>query len=59
MASSSVRVVRAEGDPSARQIDRPCRPLFPEGFHETQLFVNVLADQENDADVLAPGALPR
>ncbi|TVP74252.1 MAG: polyribonucleotide nucleotidyltransferase [Gemmatimonadales bacterium] len=39
---------------SARQIDRPIRPLFPEGFmNETQVIVNVLsADQENDADVL-------
>lgn len=52
--------IKREGRPSekeilsARQIDRPCRPLFPEGFlYETQLFVNVLsADQENDADVL-------
>ncbi len=40
---------------SARQIDRPLRPLFPEGFmHETQIFCSILsADQENDADVLA------
>jgi polyribonucleotide nucleotidyltransferase len=40
---------------SARQIDRPIRPLFPEGFqHETQIMVHVLsADQENRADVLA------
>jgi polyribonucleotide nucleotidyltransferase len=40
---------------SARQIDRPLRPLFPDGFlHETQLICTVLsADQENDADVLA------
>jgi polyribonucleotide nucleotidyltransferase len=40
---------------SARQIDRPLRPLFPDGFmHETQLICNILsADQENDADVLA------
>jgi len=40
---------------AARQIDRPLRPLFPEGFmHETQLACFVLsADQENDADVLA------
>ena len=39
---------------SARQIDRPLRPLFPEGFmHETQIMCFVLsADQENDADVL-------
>ena len=40
---------------SARQIDRPLRPLFPEGFmHETQVYCSILsADQENDADVLA------
>jgi polyribonucleotide nucleotidyltransferase len=40
---------------SARQIDRPIRPLFPEGFmHETQIACFILsADQENDADVLA------
>ena len=39
---------------SARLIDRPIRPLFPDGFqHETQIMVHVLsADQENDADVL-------
>src|SRR5690606_8197751 len=52
--------IKREGRPSekeilsARQIDRPIRPLFPDGFmHETQIFVYVLsADQENDADVL-------
>ncbi|MEX2283214.1 MAG: polyribonucleotide nucleotidyltransferase [Gemmatimonadota bacterium] len=40
---------------SARLIDRPIRPMFPEGFtHETQIFATVLsADQENDADVIA------
>lgn len=40
---------------SARQIDRPIRPLFPEGFmHETQVACFILsADQENDADMLA------
>ena len=39
---------------SARLIDRPCRPLFPEGFmHETQLVCQVLSyDGENDPDVL-------
>ncbi len=39
---------------SARMIDRPLRPLFPEGFrNETQVYVVVLSsDQENDADVL-------
>src|SRR5690554_1008610 len=52
--------IKREGRPSekeilsARQIDRPIRPLFPDGFmHEVQIFVYVLsADQENDADVL-------
>src|SRR5690554_3674826 len=40
---------------AARQIDRPIRPLFPEGFmHETQVACFILsADQENDADVIA------
>jgi len=38
---------------SARLIDRPLRPLFPDGFmHETQIACFPLsADQENDADV--------
>lgn len=52
--------IKREGRPSekeilsARQIDRPIRPLFPDGFqNETQVFCYVLsADQENDADVL-------
>jgi polyribonucleotide nucleotidyltransferase len=40
---------------AARQIDRPIRPLFPEGYqNETQIVCSILsADQENDADVLA------
>ena len=40
---------------SARLIDRPIRPMFPDGFqNETQIFATVLsADQENDADVIA------
>jgi polyribonucleotide nucleotidyltransferase len=40
---------------SARLIDRPIRPLFPEGFqYETQVMVHVLsADQENDPDVIS------
>ncbi|HUF49467.1 MAG TPA: polyribonucleotide nucleotidyltransferase, partial [Longimicrobiales bacterium] len=40
---------------SARLIDRPIRPLFPDGFqNETQIMVHVLsADQENSPDVLA------
>ncbi len=53
--------IKREGRPSdkeilsARLIDRPLRPLFPEGFYnETQVFVYVIsADQENDADVMA------
>jgi len=40
---------------TCRMIDRPIRPLFPEGFnHETQIVGLVLsADGENDPDVLA------
>ncbi|MCA9737606.1 MAG: polyribonucleotide nucleotidyltransferase, partial [Gemmatimonadetes bacterium] len=40
---------------AARSVDRPLRPLFPDGFmHETQVACFVLsADQKNDADVLA------
>ncbi len=53
--------IKREGRPStkeiltARQIDRPVRPLFPEGyFQEVQISANVLsADQENDPDILA------
>ena len=53
--------IKREGRPStketltARQIDRPIRPLFPEGyFQEVQIIANVLsADLENDPDVLA------
>lgn len=39
---------------SARMIDRPIRPLFPENFnYEVQIMVTVLSsDGENDADVL-------
>ncbi|MFL5382580.1 MAG: polyribonucleotide nucleotidyltransferase, partial [Longimicrobiaceae bacterium] len=52
--------IKREGRPSdkeilsARLVDRPLRPLFPDGFaNETQVFVTVVsADQENDADVL-------
>ena len=38
---------------TSRQIDRPIRPLFPEGFrNETQVIAFVLsADKENDPDV--------
>ena len=53
--------IKREGRPStketltARQIDRPIRPLFTEGyFQEVQISANVLsADQENDPDILA------
>lgn len=52
--------IKREGPPSekeilsARLIDRPIRPLFPENFkNPTQVAVTVLSsDQENDADVL-------
>ena len=53
--------IKREGRPStkeiltARQIDRPIRPLFPDGyFQEVQIMANVLSfDGENDPDVLA------
>lgn len=40
---------------TSRMIDRPCRPLFPEGFYnDTQLIAIVLsADAVNDPDMLA------
>ncbi|MCX6136881.1 MAG: polyribonucleotide nucleotidyltransferase, partial [Ignavibacteriales bacterium] len=52
--------LKREGRPSdkeiltARLIDRPIRPMFPEGYHnETQIIVTVFSsDQQNDADVL-------
>ncbi|MBW2061576.1 MAG: polyribonucleotide nucleotidyltransferase [Deltaproteobacteria bacterium] len=39
----------------ARLIDRPCRPLFPEGWnYETQIIATVLSvDEDYDADMLA------
>jgi len=53
--------IKREGRPStkeiltARMIDRPIRPLFPDGyFQEVQIAASVLsADCENDPDVLA------
>jgi len=53
--------IKREGRPStkeiltARMIDRPIRPLFPEGYiQEVQITANVLSfDGENDPDVLA------
>jgi len=53
--------IKREGRPSekeiltSRQIDRPIRPLFPEGFsHETQVIAMVLsADPTRDPDTLA------
>ncbi|MGO9429191.1 MAG: polyribonucleotide nucleotidyltransferase, partial [Rhodoblastus sp.] len=52
---------KREGRPSEREtllsrlIDRPIRPLFPDGYrNETQVIVTVLShDLENDPDVLA------
>jgi polyribonucleotide nucleotidyltransferase len=40
---------------TSRLIDRPLRPLFPDGFkNETQVICTVLAhDQENDPDIVA------
>ncbi len=56
--------IKREGRPSekeiltCRQIDRPLRPLFPDGFrNETQLIALVFsADKENDPDVVAINA---
>ena len=56
--------IKREGRPSekeiltSRQIDRPIRPLFPEGFrNETQVIALVFsADKENDPDVVAINA---
>src|SRR6267154_2522847 len=52
---------KREGKPTEKEvltsrcIDRPTRPLFPQGWrYETQIIALVLsADQENDTDVLA------
>jgi polyribonucleotide nucleotidyltransferase len=40
---------------TSRLIDRPCRPLFPEGYrHDTQVIATVLSsDKDNPTDVLA------
>ncbi|HBQ10515.1 MAG TPA: polyribonucleotide nucleotidyltransferase, partial [Myxococcales bacterium] len=40
---------------TSRLIDRPCRPLFPDGYrNEVQIVATVLShDQENSTDVLA------
>lgn len=40
---------------TCRMIDRPCRPLFPDGFYnDTQIIAVLLsADGENDPDMLA------
>src|SRR6266480_5690019 len=56
--------IKREGRPSekeiltARQIDRPIRPMFPDGFrNETQIIVLVFsADKENDPDVIGINA---
>jgi len=55
---------KREGRPRTREIltsrliDRPVRPLFPDGFfNEVQIAANVFSsDQENDSDVLAVSA---
>ncbi|MDX6709436.1 MAG: polyribonucleotide nucleotidyltransferase [Blastocatellia bacterium] len=52
---------RREGRPNEKEtltcrlIDRPCRPLFTEGFrNETQVIASVIsADPDNDPDVIA------
>lgn len=52
--------IKREGRPSdnevlsARLIDRPIRPLFPDGYqNEVQIIVSILSsDKENDSDVL-------
>src|SRR3954470_17330075 len=52
---------RREGQPNeketltSRLIDRPCRPLFAEGYrNETQVIASVIsADPDNDPDVIA------
>ena len=43
---------------TSRLIDRPIRPLFPEGFyHEVQVTASVLSsDKENNSDILAMNA---
>ena len=40
---------------TARMVDRPCRPLFPEGFYNDTQIIGLLlsADGENDPDILA------
>src|SRR3954447_16377741 len=56
--------IKREGRPSekeiltSRQIDRPIRPLFPDGFrNETQIIALVFsADKENDPDVIGINA---
>jgi polyribonucleotide nucleotidyltransferase len=56
--------IKREGRPSEKEIltcrliDRPCRPLFPEGYrNETQVIAFVYsADKENDPDVIAINA---
>src|SRR6202790_5507674 len=56
--------IKREGRPSekeiltCRQIDRPIRPLFPDGFrNETQVIaLDLSADKENDPDVVGISA---
>ncbi len=57
--SSSAKGVRSEHAVlSSRQIDRPIRPLFPDGFrNDVQVVATVLSiDPELDADVLGVSA---
>jgi len=39
---------------TARMVDRPCRPLFPEGFYNDTQIISILlsTDGENDPDML-------
>ena len=53
-------IFKREGRPTAKEtltmrlIDRPIRPLFPDGYYDIQVIGTVLsADDENDPDVLA------
>ncbi|HEV59298.1 MAG TPA: polyribonucleotide nucleotidyltransferase, partial [Phycisphaerales bacterium] len=53
--------MKREGRPStkeiltARMVDRPIRPLFPDGYiNEVQILISVVSfDQKNDPDILA------
>jgi polyribonucleotide nucleotidyltransferase len=57
-------IIKREGRPTTKEVltcrlvDRPIRPLFPDGYHaDVQVMVWVLsADGENDPDILAVNA---